>query len=225
MLSCPETCPASCVSVGPKETEEGGDGAREFVLVDNPFQWLLPRIGSERDMTRALSIKRRRQRLRSNRLSQQQVESLSVTTSSANSTSPVVSPQELSQPSVFEERAALIALKELSIGWELVNRSELQKQELELRRREFLDRHSLSSITDPRNLPLPLQPADSAILTEEHIRDVSLYFLCHDRKRPLQPTSISTYCLQLNACLNSATLENAGNLKSYTRNRPRDNFF
>ncbi|TGZ64225.1 hypothetical protein CRM22_006480 [Opisthorchis felineus] len=162
-------------------------GTGGFVSVPNTYDWLLPRIGSIDERSRALSrlSRKRRRRVQSCKyivpnataIDQSMVSSThSVCSLGADTdTNSNVSKQRnlsaaRSTPTLDEEKDALHLLKKESVRWELVNSNEIKLQEAEEKRRKFiLDSLKLAM---PENLPLPQATSVSQILDPAKVRDI-----------------------------------------------------
>ncbi|KAF6780090.1 hypothetical protein AHF37_00496 [Paragonimus kellicotti] len=155
-----------------------------FVVVPNSFDWILPRIGSIDERSKALiKIKQQRKhRAQSVRENTGTLGSNSSIVASAQSTSsldevillesiPLVEAPVLSSaPSLEEEKTALQILKQESVRWELVHSNELELERAEVRKRQFiLDNLKLAV---PDLLPLPPSTSTSHILDPHKVRQL-----------------------------------------------------
>ncbi|KAK4473530.1 hypothetical protein MN116_002890 [Schistosoma mekongi] len=163
-----------------------------FVVVPNTFDWILPRIGSPDDHSRALLILKNYQleraqtskesrgisyyqddhsqlsELKETQSMQQSIESPSIkhTTDSAKSVD-----KYNSVPSMEEEKAALQLLKRETVDWELVSSKELELKELEEeKRKQFM--FDCIKLAEPELLPIPTATSNSEIFDVHKVRDL-----------------------------------------------------
>ncbi|KAF7233473.1 hypothetical protein EG68_09076 [Paragonimus skrjabini miyazakii] len=173
-----------------------------FVVVPNSFDWILPRIGSIDERSRALMKIRqqRKHRAQSVRENTGTLGSNSSIVASAQSTSsldedillecipPAEAPVLSSAPSLEEEKTALQILKQESVRWEwlrtsvrqawhhfahwLVHSNELELERTEARKRQFILDNLKLAV--PELLPLPPSTSTSHILDPQKVRQVSV---------------------------------------------------
>ncbi|VDP69458.1 unnamed protein product [Echinostoma caproni] len=157
-----------------------------FVIVPNTFDWVLPRIGSIDECSKLMLRRSQRRKRRTNSCrepvqlqtdNKAEAHSMAGLNSNSFHESEQIDSGEtrgiqaaVSVPSLEEEKAALQILKQESVRWELVNASELESEQRNAKRREFIE-HCLQSVT-PESLPLPRSTEQSAILDPGKVRDL-----------------------------------------------------
>ncbi|KAF8565684.1 hypothetical protein P879_07336 [Paragonimus westermani] len=190
--------PACMFQTGDANIQQVGS----FVVVTNSFDWVLPRIGSVDERSKALmKIKQQRKhRAQSVRENTRTSGSNSSIVASAQSTGsldedilletipPAEAPVLSSAPSLEEEKTALQILKQESVRWEwlrrsvrqawhhfthwLVHSNELGLEQAEARKRQFILDNLKLAV--PELLPLPPSTSTSHILDPHKVRQVSV---------------------------------------------------